>query len=138
MSYIANNNAEVLMIQTDRHTPFAQRRVANDNGPVTLSPEFNDVSRNNGRVPEMAKAFSVSAKKSGLDWSPLASIEKFETALQKHGNSVFALTDGEAEHLVKDIDGRLYPGVSFPQLLEKLEKTAKPVKAKTPVMAAAR
>ncbi len=127
MSFIAHNNAEVLMIQADRHMPFAQRRGVNDDtavnrfstAPVTLGPAFNDAARNNGRVPQLAVAFSKSAKEAGDDWSPEESIEKFEAALQRHGNSVFALTEGEAAHLLKTMYVEIN---SFPALVKKLEK----------------
>jgi len=136
MSYINHNNAEVLMVQADQHKPFAQRRNANDNealahyaaGTVDLGPVFNDRARNNGRVPQLAVAFSKSAKEAGLDWTPRESIEKFEAALQHHGNSVFALTEGEAAHLLKTIFVEIS---SFPKLVEKLEKK-KPARPAAP------
>lgn len=143
MSYIVHNNADVLMVQADRHAPLVQKRGTFDennvvdvysSGPVTLSPVFNSAARNNGRVPQLAVAFSKSAKEAGIDWSPQQSIEKFEAALQRHGNSVFALTEGEATRLL----GTIYTEIdSFPALVKKLEKTGKPVKAKAPVIAVA-
>ncbi len=124
MSYIHYNGGDVLMTQGDHRVHIAQKRdVAND--VADIGAAFNNVSRNTGRLPELALAFSISARRHGRDWTPRQAIEKFESALNKHGNSVFALTDGEVQHLVKNVNGAKE---NFPALLEKLEKTAPKLK----------
>lgn len=120
MSYITHNHGEVLMVQADRHAPVAQLRTEGSD----LSPYFNDAARNSGRVPEMASAFAASARRAGVNWSPQRCIEKFEAALQLHGNSVFALTDGEAKHLIKAVGVDAAMHEPFPELVDKLEKSA--------------
>jgi hypothetical protein len=120
MSYIRYNGGDVLMAQGDHRVHIAQHRdVANDMADIGAA--FNDVSRNTGRLPELAVAFSYSAKRHGRDWTPKQAIEKFEAAINKYGNSVFALTDGEVQRLIKNVNGTQE---SFPSLLEKLEKQA--------------
>ncbi len=118
MSYIHYNGGEVLMAQGDHRVHIAQNRdVAND--MTDIGAEFNDVSRNTGRLPELALAFSYSAQRHGRNWTPKQAIGKFEAAINKYGNSVFALTDGEVQRLIKNVNGTKE---SFPVLLEKLEK----------------
>jgi hypothetical protein len=126
MSYIHYNGGDVLMAQGDHRVHIAQHRdVAND--MVDVGTEFNDVSRNTGRLPELAMAFAYSAKRHGRGLTPKQAIEKFEAAINRYGNSVFALTDGEVQRLIKNVNGTKE---TFPDLLERLEKEApKPKKA---------
>lgn len=123
MSYIHHNGGDVLMVQGDRHSDIAQKRTpSNDNATASLSPEFNDVTRNTGRLSELATAFSRSARREGKVVSPQDALKQFNDALQLHGNSVFSVTDGEALHLLKGLDtGK----EKFPELLDKLQPTAK-------------
>lgn len=123
MSYIQHNGGDVLMAQGDRHIDIVQKRIiANDNANTILSPEFNDVTRNTGRLPELAAAFSRSANREGKMISPQDALQQFDDALRLHGNSVFSVTDGEARHLLKGLDtGR----EKFPEFIEQLRRTAK-------------
>ncbi len=123
MSYIHHNGGDVLMAQGDHHVDIVQKRVsANDNAGATISPEFNDVTRNTGRLSELARAFSQSAGREGKMISPQEALQQFDAALRLHGNSVFSVTEGEAVHLRKEMDvGK----ENFPDLLDRLQRTAK-------------
>lgn len=123
MSYIHHNGGDVLMAQGDRHIDIVQKRVsANDNADGQLSPEFNDVTRNTGMLPQLATAFSRSAGRAGKVISPQDALKQFDDALRLHGNSVFSVTDGEARHLLKGLEtGK----EKFPELVDKLHRTAK-------------
>ena len=123
MSYIGHNKGDVLAIAVSMGLMFeksiAQKATASKN--LSLSKKFNDAARNTGRLPEMAKAFSDSAKKSGLDWSPAYCMDIFEEKLKKCGNSVFALTDGECRKLINTTSGFYTTSESFISILEKLD-----------------
>lgn len=123
MSYIHHNGGDVLMAQGDRHIDIAQKRtVANDNATSQLSLEFNDITRNSGRLHELANAFSRSAARQGRLISAQDALQQFNDALLQHGNSVFSVTDGEASHLLKGLDtGK----EKFTELVEQLHRTAK-------------
>lgn len=128
MSYLRHNGAEVLMVMADRHAPLVQERLScNDNAveKVELSAAFNDRSRNTGRLPELAAAFALSARKERQDWAPAECIEKFEAGLNRHGNSVFALTDGECLRLMRTLRGEFVHNTTFPKLIENLAKPAR-------------
>lgn len=123
MSYIHHNGGNVLLAQGDRHIDIAQKRtVSNDNATAQLSSEFNDVTRNTGRLHELATAFSRSARRHGQQISAQEALQQFNDALLPHGNSVFSITDGEAVHLLMGLDtGK----ENFPELAEQLRRTAK-------------
>lgn len=123
MNYIHHNGGDVLMVQGDRHIDIAQKRVvANDNATSQIGPEFNDIARNSGRLRELATAFSRSASRQGRVISAQDALKQFNDALIPHGNSVFSITDGEAAHLLKDLDtGK----EKFTELVEQLQRTAK-------------
>ena len=123
MSYIHHNAGDVLMAQGDRHIDIVQKRIsANDNANAALSPEFNDVTRNTGRLSELAIAFSRSARRERKMISPQDALQQFDDALRLHGNSVYSLTEGEAVHLMKGLDTEKE---KFPELLDRLQRTAK-------------
>ncbi|MDI1226995.1 MAG: hypothetical protein PSY14_04845 [bacterium] len=123
MSYIHHNGGDVLMAQGDRHIDIVQKRIsANDNANAALSPEFNDVTRNTGRLSELAIAFSRSARRERKVISPQDALQQFDDALRLHGNSVYSLTEGEAVHLMKGLDTEKE---KFPELLDRLQRTAK-------------
>lgn len=129
MSYIRHNGGDVLMAAADQHAALLQKRTAANDDVPGLSAAFNAPARNNGRVPELAKVFAASARREGKDWAPAECIDKFEEGLQKHGNSIFALTDGECARLIKTIEGEYFHKTSFPGLLDGLDK---PVKRRQP------
>ena len=89
-----------------------------------LRTEFNDVARNTGRVAEMALAFSASALRDGKDISPQQAIDLFEEKLNKVGNSVFAMTDGEASRMIQTVKGSDEKSVPFLQVLRSLDEVA--------------
>ncbi|MDI1226996.1 MAG: hypothetical protein PSY14_04850 [bacterium] len=97
-----------------------------------LRAEFNDVARNTGRVAEMALAFSASALRDGKDISPQQAIDMFEEKLNKVGNSVFAMTDGEASRMIQTVKGSDEKSVPFLQVLRSLDEVAGVEKKSTP------
>lgn len=89
-----------------------------------LPSKFMDPSRNTKRLPAMALAFAASARAEGRDWTPAQCLEKFEDALQKNGNSVFAMTDGEVKRVIKTVNGDYFVPETFPHMLGRLEEKA--------------
>lgn len=86
-----------------------------------LPSKFMDPNRNTGRLPELALALAASAKRSGQDWTPEQCLEKFETALQKNGNSVYAMTNGEVGRVIASVSGRHETSETFMRMLNRLE-----------------
>lgn len=104
-----------------------------DDHEAGLRPEFMDAARNTGRVPQMALAFAESARREGLDWTPQQSLDLFEAALNKNGNSVFALTEGEAVRIIETVGQSPYHfSMPFPKLLEGLDAKAAQRRAPSP------
>lgn len=89
-----------------------------------LSSKFADPSRNDGKLATLGIALHNSAKASGMDWTPAECIEMFETALNKNGNSVFAMTNGEVGRVIASVNFNHSDSVTFVGLLEKLEAKA--------------
>ncbi|HYD19772.1 MAG TPA: hypothetical protein VEF76_14970 [Patescibacteria group bacterium] len=126
LTFLKHNGGDVLMVQGDRHAPIAQQ-VANGNPVFELGAPFNDVARNTGRLPALAVAFSRSAAKDRVDIEPNEAIAAFDLALNGHGNSVFAMTDGEALHLLQELkEGQ----ESFLPLIQKLQATKPALKSR--------
>ena len=121
MSYITYNGGCVLGAAAVRSRALVQQEHRPKNA-VSLSAQFNDPARNAKKLPRLAQAFSRSAKDNRRDWSPAACLDMFEQHLNMHGNSVFALTDGECERLIETMHGRY--GERFPTLLKKLAKAS--------------
>ncbi len=86
-----------------------------------LPSKFMDPDRNTGRLPELALALSASAKRSGHDWTPEQCLEKFETALQKNGNSVYAMTNGEVGRVIASVSGQHDTSETFLRMINRLE-----------------
>lgn len=100
-----------------------------DDHAANLRPEFMDAARNTARLPQMALAFAESAEREGLIWTPQQSLDLFEAALNKHGNTVYGLTDGEAVRIIETVGPSPYHfSMPFPKLLEGIE--AKPARHK--------
>lgn len=89
-----------------------------------LPSRFTDPSRNTGRLPELALAFARSAAAEGKDWTPAECLEKFETSLKRHGNSVFAMTEGEVTRVIDTLSGNAYGSRNFVKLLNSLDRKA--------------
>lgn len=130
MSYITANGGTVLAAAVPSpDAGLLQQQDTSGNGELlletSLRPEFLDASRNTGRLPQMAKAFADSARKSGKDWTPQQALDLFEEKLNKVGNSVFALTDGEAARVIESVSEELYLFYApFTEMLEQLDKKA--------------
>jgi hypothetical protein len=86
-----------------------------------LPSKFMDPNRNTGRLPELALALSGSAKRSGHDWTPEQCLEKFEAALQKNGNSVYAMTNGEVGRVIASVSGMHDTSETFLRMINRLE-----------------
>jgi len=123
-NYIEHNGGFVLAASASalNGTSFAQKKGSFKK--THLSKKFNDASRNTGRLPEMAEAFSKSAKKSSFNWSPKLCMDMFNESLKKHGNSVFALTNNECSELINTVSCTINEPncspVSFPSILDQL------------------
>lgn len=129
LSFIEQSGGEVLAAVANYNygSHLRQVRPHDDEklrAEAELKPEFNDPARNTGRLAQLALAFAKSAKSTGQNWTPAESIEMFEEKLNKVGNSVFALTDGEAERIIKTVDGSYYRPSSFVEILGGLDKKA--------------
>jgi hypothetical protein len=128
MSFLNANDADVFGVAlgfTRYGTEIAQKRT--DAGPhgAGLRGVFADAARNNGRAAELAAAFSQSARKTRLTWEPEECLDRFEAALNRCGNSLLALTDGECQRLRDTVSYAYHNGpVSFPDLVQKLERHA--------------
>lgn len=133
MSYVEHNGGRVLAAVSGSMSgrPIAQKPFPTGRKP-SLSAAFNDAARNTGRLPQLAEVLHHSARGEGLKLSARECLDRFEAALQKNGNSVFALTDGECERLVDSLSGSYYKTETFSSLLAQLEKRAAP--QKTPPM----
>ncbi len=139
MSFITANGGTVLAaaVPNPDAGQLQQQKAFTDNEGLlletSLRPEFLDASRNTGRLPQMAKAFADSASKSGKDWTPQQALDMFEEKLNKLGNSVFALTDGEAARVIESVsDERYLFHTPFIEMLEQLDKKAATPKAPRP------
>ncbi len=123
MNFIKANGGEVLAVFASAvGRPVAQRREAAP-PDLGLPGIFTDTARNNGRAPALAAAFARSAARKG--WSPAHCLELFEKALNRRGNSILALTDGECERLLDSLQlkGTAYP-ISFTHLMAGLNRDA--------------
>lgn len=89
-----------------------------------LPSKFTDPARNTGKLPDLALAFARSANIEGKDWTPAECLEKFEQGLQRHGNSVFAMTDGEVTRVIDTMNGWADGSSNFVRLLKKLDRKA--------------
>ena len=124
MSYIEHNGGSVLAVaSTDAVYGTSLAQKATTSKKSSLSKQFDKAAKNTGRLPEMAEAFSNSAKENGFNWSPLHCLTLFEQSLKKNNNNVrnvFALTDGECERLIETVNGNDKTPESFLSLLKKL------------------
>ncbi|MFH1157870.1 MAG: hypothetical protein V1721_03170 [Pseudomonadota bacterium] len=122
MSVIEHNWGPVLAISafTLQGASLAQESTSSQES--ALSGRFNDASRNTGRLPELAQAFSDSAKKCGFDWPPSYCMEKFNEALKNtYVKDPSALTDGECRRIIETVNGSYRKPESFPSLLKRLD-----------------
>jgi hypothetical protein len=122
MSYIHYNGGTVLAAVSGKDYGGFQQKpddvFERDHKHWSLSGEFSAPGRNNGRLKQLAHQFSTDMKVDEIDMSPQVCIEKFDTALRTHGNTVFALTDRECQHIMTGIQG----GNAFGRLLKKMEQ----------------
>lgn len=134
ISFILHNGGAVLAAVAGWSAGAHLRQVAPENDTdlrrqAGLKAEFNDASRNTGRLAEMALAFASSARESGKDWTPAQCLEMFEEKLRAAGNSVFAMTNGEAERLINTVNNEYLHPATFVEILDQLDKRAAAMKA---------
>lgn len=127
ISYILHNGGTVLAAVSGYTggVPLRQKTPDDDKDLrqlAKLKPEFNDASRNTGQLARMALAFADSARESGKDWTPAQCLEMFEDKLGKLGNTVFALTNGEAERLIDTVNKNYYRAATFVEILDQLDR----------------
>ncbi len=129
LSFIEANGGAVLgaAVSDQKINTLQQKNTSifDNNGlRAGLRAEFNDASRNIGRLAEMALAFSASAKRDGMDMSPQQALDLFEEKLNKTGNSVFSMTDGEASRVIGTVQGSYDAPLSFRQVIRALDDKA--------------
>lgn len=129
LSFIEANGGSVLgaAVSDQKLNTLQQKNTSifDDNAVrAALRAEFNDASRNTGRIAEMALAFSASARQGGLEITPQQAIDMFEARLNKLGNSVFAMTDGEASRIIRTVTSDDDQAMSFQQLISALDDKA--------------
>lgn len=124
MSFIEHNGGRVLLAASYRSgIPIAQDERARtlhlqQSG---ISGDFADPARNTSRLGRLASVFFNSAQISGsLYATPQECLADFDAALRRHGNSVFALTDGECMRLINSINGQRHDSLSFCGLIDTL------------------
>jgi hypothetical protein len=123
VSYIEHNGGIVLAVLNDcGNSPLVQQKTDDSWVKGGLSDAFGRADLNTGRLPQMAATFARSAREAGKDWSPQECMEKFEAALKKCGNTVFAMTDGECRRVIDTVNHHHYNAESFLSLLGKLEE----------------
>lgn len=138
ISYITHNGGSVLSAAASTTYLEARHLVQQRKKPkekFSLSGKFSDAARNTGRLPELAEAFSCSAKKRGHSWTPQQCLDMLEARLKAVGNSLFALTDNECDRLLSTVRGeRGYETTikSFPGLIRELDRAAKKKKRPAP------
>jgi hypothetical protein len=127
MSYIEHNGGTVLAVATDKSgVPYPSSAqpgssIAQTGRRTTgakLSSRFTDAARNAARLPQLAEHMAACAKKQSFDLTAEQCLILFEQGLNKNGNSVFALTDGECRKLISDMNDRSMGG--FIALFKKL------------------
>ncbi len=127
-SFIEANGGAVLGAAVNQPNHKLQQRdtsVFNDRkNRASLRPEFNDASRNTGRLAQMALAFSDSAKRGGMDLTPQQALDLFEEKLNKVGNTIFAMTDGEASRIIRTVKGTYDKPMSFSNVIRALDAKA--------------
>lgn len=129
LSYIEANGGAVLgaAVSDQKQNTLQQKNTSvfdNNAERAGLRAEFNDASRNTGRIAEMALAFAASARQDGLDITPQQAVDMFEQRLNKLGNSVFAMTDGEASRIIRTVKGEDAQTMSFQQVICVLDEKA--------------
>ena len=99
--------------------------------PEDIPAIFLQESRNNKRLVHLANAFSLASKREGINKSSGECIVAFEKAINRHGNSVFALTNNECAKIsyamLKDNNG-----FEFSNLINSLNKIKVDSFIKTP------
>ncbi len=71
--------------------------------PADVSSGFNDASKNTGRLKELGAVFCDSARPEGWNLTPDQCLALVEKGLNKNGNSVYAMTNGECDKLIRSI-----------------------------------
>lgn len=107
MSYIEHNGGTVLaVVEGQGNRAIAQVPFSDgDNYDSRLSAQFNDRSRNTAHLKMLGYALARAATKEGYDLDADACLTLLEEGLNKHGNSLFALTDFECNQIIEDIEG---------------------------------
>lgn len=121
MNYIEHNGGAVLAAGS----PYFRAHLAQKPSLYSAKAAFNNAAYYQGRIPDLALAFSrstrepiirsdlVNQKTGGLlhaikgraELTPQECADAFEAALSRHGNSLFALTDGECTRLINTVSG---------------------------------
>ena len=96
ISYITHNGGVVLAAIAS-----SDNLVQRDSTPAS---DIKDPAKNTGRIPDIARAFSESARNDGLEYTPEQCIDLLEKKLNVCGNSLLSLTNGECKRLVYSID----------------------------------
>ncbi len=118
INFLEHNEGKVLGVLSNTCKMLAQEDTLYCCPEVSLSGEFANPSRNIGRLPELARMFSSSAKLHQYKHkTPQECMEVFERALNEVGHSVFALTDGECIKLIREVET---DKTSFPALVSSL------------------
>lgn len=136
LSFIEANGGAVLgaAVSDQKSNSLQQKNTSifdNNAEQAGLRAEFNDASRNTGRIAEMALAFSVSSRRDGVELTPQQALDMFEDRLNKLGNSVFAMTDGEAPCMIQTVKGADEKSMSFHQVIRALDEKAGAVPDRT-------
>lgn len=128
INYIEHNGGHVLAAVTESTPSSFTQESSFWHKKASLSSSFNTSARNTARLGQLAYIFSKSARQEGIAWLPEQCLTIFNACLEKHGNSVFALTDGECKRLIDTIRGvdTMGHGHSFYQSFISILKTLDP------------
>jgi hypothetical protein len=134
MGYIHHNGGRVLCVLSGSsfNPHFRQMKHAPDPIQPVLRGTFADAARNTARLPQMAEIFSKSARAQGADMSPQRCMEVFEEALNRHGNTVFALTDEQCRRIIHKIGSAWGPEYHFLDFIKKIDEAAVSVTPEKP------
>jgi len=121
-SYIHHNGGVVLAAAVpDKSVALAQKRAVQDGAAAAgMEAAFRDANRNTGRLAELAEAMGRTS--GGI--SPAECLSRFEAAINRCGNSVFAMTDGECNRLITTLRGETHYLENFNSLMSKLARKA--------------
>lgn len=120
ISFIEHQGGRVLAVAGAGTQYLAQRDLRDPHDDINLSRAFTTPARNTGRLAGMA---TILAREN--DWpeatTPQNCLEALDRALQRHGGSLYALTDGECQAIMETV-GKVGSRNNFPNFIEQLHK----------------